>query len=278
MEGVSERAVSEAWQAGQAAWPDVTLEREAFARHVESVDPEWASAFTTDLYLAAACLARDPVALATFDREILGAARGAIGSIDSSPEFVDEAIQRLRAHLVVGDDGVPRLTHYAGRGSLRAWVGVAGARTALMMRRSQKRAREVPVDDDVWANTLATITTNNPELELLKRQYAEAFSTALRDAVGGLEARLRAVLKLSFVDALSIDEIGMIYAVSRDRGPLDPARVRRRLPAHPAAPRRAPRADRDRARPDDRARPEPARRQPLAAAAGEGRLGPMPIG
>ncbi|MDQ3369691.1 MAG: hypothetical protein M3680_30075 [Myxococcota bacterium] len=212
---MSERAINEAWQAGQVAWPDVALELEAFARHVESVDPAWASAFTADLYLAAACLARDPVALATFDREILGSARGAIGSIDSSPEFVDEALQRLRAHLVVGDDGMPRLTHYAGRGSLRAWVGIAGARTALMMRRSQKRAREVPVDDDVWANTLATITTNNPELELLKRQYAAAFSTALRDAVGELEPRLRAALKLSFVDALSIDEIGMIYAVHR---------------------------------------------------------------
>ena len=115
---------------------------------------------------------------------------------------------------MVGDSSPPRLALYAGRGPLRAWVGIAAARTALMMRRSQKRAREVASDDD-WTSSLAMISTNNPELELLKRQYAAAFGVALHDAVQGLEARLRSVLKMSYVDGLSIDEIGTIYVVHR---------------------------------------------------------------
>jgi RNA polymerase sigma-70 factor, ECF subfamily len=212
---VRERRFSEAWQAGRATWPDVELDRERFAAHMESVDPTAASRFPADLYLAAACVARDPAALTIFDRDVLTSARGAIGAIDASAEFIDEALQRLRTNLMVGDGAAPRLLHYAGRGPLRAWVGIAAARTALMMLRSQKRAREVARTDDDWTTTLAMISTNNPELELLKRQYATAFSEALHDAVRELEPRLRAVLKMSFVDALTIDEIGAVYAVHR---------------------------------------------------------------
>ena len=88
-----------------------------------------------------------------------------------------------------------------------------------MVRRTQKRVRETPVgqtnNEDDWTNTLAAISTNNPELELLKHQYADAFGAALRDAVAALEPRLRAVLRMSFVDALSIDQIGGVYAVHR---------------------------------------------------------------
>src|SRR5262249_6913258 len=146
------------------AWPEVTLDRDRFAAYVSALGPAATARFPTDLYLAAACLAGDKAALDRFESDVLAAARGAIQSIDASTAFVDEAVQKLRANLLVGDGGAPRLALYAGRGPLRAWVGVAAARTALMMRRSQKRQREVVVDDDEWTQTLATISTNNPEL------------------------------------------------------------------------------------------------------------------
>ena len=207
--------IDEAWRAGQKAWPDITLDRAAFATFVTPLEDR-AARFADDLYLAAACVAQNIQAIAAFDREILSNARGAIRSIDPSDTFVDEACQRLRANLLVGDGGRPKVADYAGRGPLRAWVGVAAVRTALMMRRSQQRAREVPADTDSdWTDALITISTGNPELELLKRQYAAAFADALRAAVAALEPRLRTVLRMSFVDALSIDEIGAVYAVHR---------------------------------------------------------------
>jgi RNA polymerase sigma-70 factor, ECF subfamily len=208
-------AITTAWQAGQAAWPDVVLTREQYASYISALDEEAPQRFAADLYLAAACLAGDGVALAHFDRDLLANARGAIAAIDSRKEFVDDALQKLRASLFVGENSAPRLTLYAGRGPLRAWVGVAAARTALMMRRTQQRQREVSTDDDEWTGALAMISTNNPELDLLKRQYASAFTQAFRDAVQQLEARQRTVLRMSFVEALSIDEIGAVYAVHR---------------------------------------------------------------
>jgi RNA polymerase sigma-70 factor (ECF subfamily) len=168
--------------------------------------------FAGDVQLAAACLAGDAAALAEFERDVLASARGAIRSIETNDSFVDEVFQRLRASLFVGEQ--PRIADYAGRGPLRAWVGVAAVRTALMMRRSQQRAREVPIEDD-WSGALALISTGNPELDLLKRQYADAFAEALRSAVAALEPRLRTVLRMSFVEGLSIDEIGAVYAVHR---------------------------------------------------------------
>ncbi|MBX3155997.1 MAG: transcriptional regulator [Deltaproteobacteria bacterium] len=208
-----------AWRAGRAAWPGVELERASFAAYLAKLDPRAAARFPEDVYLAAACAAGLPAAVAAFERELLATARSAIRSIDAADSFVDEACQRLRANLLVGDGDRPRIGDYAGRGPLRAWVGVSAVRTALMMRRSQARAREVPVDpvdgDSDWTRALVTISTGNPELELLKRQYAQAFGDALAEAVAALEARLRAVLRMSFVDGLSIDEIGAVYAVHR---------------------------------------------------------------
>ena len=204
-----DEAIERAWRTGRKAWPGIDLDRARFAAHVEELDLQ----FGDDLYLATACIAGDPAALAAFERDVLSAARKAIEAVDSTGSFVDDALQKLRESMLVG--ATPRLAQYAGRGPLRAWVGIAGARHALMLRREQKRAREVSVDDDDWASVLATISTNNPELELMKQQYAAAFTAALRDAVHALEARLRAVLRMSFVDGLSIDEIGTVYAVHR---------------------------------------------------------------
>lgn len=212
-DGAAARELDAAWDAGRAAWPGVQIDRARFAAHVARLEAHAAAKFPADLYLAAACRAGDPAAIAAFERELLTGARAAIRSIDRSEPFVDEACQRLRATLLVGDEA--RIADYAGRGPLRAWVGVAAVRTALMMRRSQQRAKEIPSSDDDWSGALATISTGNPELELLKRQYASAFGAALHAAVAALAPRLRAALRMSFVDALSIDEIGAVYAVHR---------------------------------------------------------------
>jgi RNA polymerase sigma-70 factor (ECF subfamily) len=206
-------AFDDAWEAGRTTWPEIVADRATFDAFMAERERA-SSRHPEDLYLVAACLAGASTAVAAFDREMLAAARAAARSIDNNAAFVDEACQRLRASLLVGDGERPRIADYAGRGPLRAWVGVAAVRTALMMRRSQQRAREVPVEDD-WSGSLAVIATGNPELDLLKRQYADAFAAALREAVAKLEPRLRTVLRMSYVEGLSIDDIGGVYAVHR---------------------------------------------------------------
>jgi RNA polymerase sigma-70 factor (ECF subfamily) len=204
--------IARAFASGHAAHPGVALTAAGFAARAVAVEPAALAAHPADLFLAWACLAGDPVALRRFDDAVVQPAGDGVRGIDRTPAFVDEVRQRVRAHLLVGD-GSPRLADYAARGPLRAWVAVAAVRTALMMRRAQGRKREV--SDDEWAGALSLVATGNPELDLLKHQHAEAFTTALRDAALGLEARLRAVLAMHFTEGLSIDEIGAVYAVHR---------------------------------------------------------------
>ncbi len=211
--------MAEAWRTGQAAWPGLALAYELFAAHagphVLALDAEARLRNAGDLYLAAACLAGDARAIRHLLDDVLPDARVAIAAIDNRPELVDEALQRLRASLLVGDGTAPKLAQYAGRGPLRAWVGICATRIALMLRRTQQRQREVGVDDERWPDAIASISTADPELELLKRQYAAAFGSALREAVDALEPRSRTVLRMSFAEGLSIDDIGQTYAVHR---------------------------------------------------------------
>lgn len=208
---MADDAIREAWEAGRIAWPDVELDLARFAGFAANAS-QGGIRFPEDLYLAAACGAGNTAALAAFEREMLAPAHGAIRAIDANDDFVSEAFQRLRTSLFAGP-ARPKIESYAGRGPLRAWVGIAAVRTALMMRRQQQRTREVP--DDGWTDALATISTHNPELELLKRHYAVEFARALREAIDELEPRLRAALRMSFVDAASIDTIAAAYAVHR---------------------------------------------------------------
>jgi RNA polymerase sigma-70 factor (ECF subfamily) len=201
--------------AGRTSWPELAFDDAAFFRHVAALGGDALARHGADLYLACACAAGDRRALRYFEDDVLAPAARAVRSIDDGPAFVDEVRQRLRAGLLVGEGGAkPKIADYAGRGPLRAWVGVAAVRHGLMIRRGQQRVREVASDDD-WTDALSAASTGNPELDLLKRQHAAAFGSALRDTVAALEPRLRAVMRMCFVDNLSIDEIGAAYGVHR---------------------------------------------------------------
>jgi RNA polymerase sigma-70 factor, ECF subfamily len=200
-----------AWSAGRRRWPQIELELAAFERWIAELPSEAVEKYADDLFLASACGHGDAAALRVFEEQLLAPAQAAI---DASETFVDEATQRVRTHLLVADPtGQPKIASYAGRGPLRAWVSVSAARVALMMVRSTRRAKEVAEPD--WTDVMSATPTDNPELDLLKRQHAAAFGVALSEAALELEPRLRSVLRMHFIDDLSIDEIGAIYAVHR---------------------------------------------------------------
>jgi RNA polymerase sigma-70 factor (ECF subfamily) len=207
--------IDAAWAQARAAHPSIDVPRDRFASHIAAsgAEAEGLARHAADLYIVCACLAGDEGALAWLDAHVLTPAAATVRRIDASPGFVDEVHQRMRVALLVPEAGEARLVLYAARGPLRAWVGVTAVRTALMMRRSVQRAREV--SDQELAGALAMVSTGNPELELVKRQYAAAFEAALAEACAALEDRLRGALRMHFSDGLSIDEIGAVYGVHR---------------------------------------------------------------
>jgi RNA polymerase sigma-70 factor (ECF subfamily) len=214
-ESALEHALSRALADARARRPTVSVDDVAIVRAIaEHAAPDGdpaaavAALHTGDLLLASARLAGDRTALAIFDETFMPGVREAVRTIDPSPAFGDEIVQRLRERLLVAaGDGPARLAEYSGRGALAAWLRVAAIRTALNARRADHRY--------VAAEGLDRIAGGaNPELEVLRRTYRQEFADAFRESVRALEDRERAILRLSVVDGLDQAALAALYRVS----------------------------------------------------------------
>jgi RNA polymerase sigma-70 factor, ECF subfamily len=203
--------VHDAFLAGRQAWPQVALDERKFSAWVETAavgDTELV-AFGSDLYLAAACVVREPAALATFDREFvqrLGI--GAVGRVALEEHEADELRQQVRVRLLIGDE--PRIAGYRGHGPLQAWVRVAAARLAFELKRAPQRKS----DDTSMLERLANADVD-PELAAAKAQHRDLFAGALEEGFANLTSREKTLLRMYFLDGMNIDQISLVFRVHR---------------------------------------------------------------
>ena len=210
--------------AGQLAsaeerWPDVSVDRKRFVAHwatqlarAGDVGTAIDQLHLSDLYLAFACAEGDAGALRSFGTMLLSVA-GAVRSVDASPSFVDEILQRLRTRVLVPEDGrQPRILDYAGRGSLENWLRAGALRLALNARRDARRGPEPLPNASLWEPAAPTVERT---LELLRGKYAAEFGRALREAFGTLEASERNVLRMHFLEGMSLNQIAAMYQVNK---------------------------------------------------------------
>jgi RNA polymerase sigma-70 factor, ECF subfamily len=197
----------EAYERGRAAWPTVNLDPVTFAAHLERLAADGQHA--EDLYLACACAAGDPAALALFEQRFIAEVPLFIARIDPSPAVADETKQALREYLLVAAAGArPRIADYAGRGSLGGWIRVIATRRVV-----QQRRPSVGSNEDA-AHRLAA-TEPNPEVALIRKRYGAELAAALGAAIASLSDRDRGLLKLAIIDELSMDELCGLYSVHR---------------------------------------------------------------
>jgi RNA polymerase sigma-70 factor, ECF subfamily len=199
-----------------AAWPGIELPRETFVAFVQERcgdNGEPSSLEINDLYLACACLAGNAAAWRELDRLHLSRVPTFVARIDRSAAFGDEIRQRLSEKLLHSEGGRPKLALYTGRGLLGGWLRVAAVREALNAKRGVDGGdggKSESVDDLVIAAKEA-----DPEVQLLKRKYAREFADAFKHVLGTLEPDQRNVLRLHYLDGLSLEEVGKAYRVSR---------------------------------------------------------------
>jgi RNA polymerase sigma-70 factor len=177
----------------------------------------------TELELAARCLHADPDALAQFEDGALRHARDHLAELGFAASAVDEAIQRARTKLLV-DRG---LEGFRGRGPLATFVRTTAVRLAIDGHR--KAARDVELDD------LLKAPCADPELEYMRKLYAEHLVGAVRDAWARLAAHERFLLALRIYEAMSIDEVARIYQIHRANAARRAAAARSALIAHTRA-------------------------------------------
>jgi RNA polymerase sigma-70 factor, ECF subfamily len=205
-----DEVVREWFAAGQRSWPSLALGFEAFAAFCKRLLPleDGLPIEPADWYLCCGCVEGLPEALRLFERHGLAVAQAAIRRVDADEEFVHDTLQELWSKLLVGSQ--PRVHAYSGRGPLQAWLRVAATRLALDRRRTRRRGanREVALSERLAASAF------NPEAQVLKARYGNAFREALREAVAGLSGQERNVLRMH-VGRCSIDDIGRAYGVHR---------------------------------------------------------------
>jgi RNA polymerase sigma-70 factor, ECF subfamily len=165
------------------------------------------SPHASDIALASACAAADPAAIATLDALLVDAIRRAVRRIDPSPEFADAVAQELRTRLLVGNR--PRIREYQGRSSLRSWLTTAAVRTALNLRRGQANRSHDSVGSGIRA------LGGEPEMTLLRARARSELAAAVQAGIARLTARDRAILRLSVVDGLGLEQLGALYHVGK---------------------------------------------------------------
>ncbi|MGE5182060.1 MAG: sigma-70 family RNA polymerase sigma factor [Acidobacteriota bacterium] len=199
----------------RAEAPGVDLDPVAFVGHVaERVSCDRAGRaglrplHAGALAIAFGCAAGNASAITAFETDYAPVIRSALRrSFDAG--LADDAELKLRERLfLVGDDRVPRLASYSGRGDLRAWLRAAAVRTAIDLMRAR---RTVPVGSDMLDDAAAI----DPLLAALKQRYRDEFRVAFADAARSLTDRERTLLRYRYFDDLSIDEIGALYQVHR---------------------------------------------------------------
>ena len=161
-----------------------------------------------DLYLACACASGVAGALAVFDRAFLGGDLDrALARITSSAPVVEEVRQQLRVKLFVGEGGPGKIVDYSGRGPLAGWVRVAAVRTALNL--VTRQGPDTPSGDDEEP----LLGVADPETEYLKTQHRAEFEQAFRAALSTLSIEQRQLLRLHYVDGLTLAQIGRLRQV-----------------------------------------------------------------
>jgi RNA polymerase sigma-70 factor, ECF subfamily len=214
--GLSDDAVQGAWEIARRGWPNIALDPRAFEAHLATClrGPDYAADLETlhaaDLYLACACLRGDPAAHAALQRYHLSRIGEWIGHVDRSPAYADDIRQQVATILLVGTSVTgPKLVGYTGHGPLGAFVRVIATRTAQKRKKKKSERGHDEPDVNLAAPDL------DPELALLKRRFAKEFGEAFKAVLTSLEPDERGVLKLHYLDGLSIEQVAVAYKVSR---------------------------------------------------------------
>ena len=166
-----------------------------------------------DLYLAAACVAGDPHAIATFDASLPAIVRPALAKLGLAARDDDEIVQRVRVALIApAENGERGLVGYTGRGALRAYVRSAAVRIAL---KRLQRETQPPIDDQSDLLGALPDTADTPESGLAKAQLRTDLRAAFATAVAGLTRRERTLLRQHYVDGLTVDLLAPLHQAHR---------------------------------------------------------------
>jgi len=202
--------IENAYTAGRWDWPDFNKPQLAdYARHVRGLQTtaEALERYGSDLYLALGCAMGDTQALRALQDKYFTVLEGVLAKSDFDKTQIQDVLQQVMLRLCTGE--APRILTYAGRASLTTWLHITTLRLAMDIW-PRNRPRELSLALEHLADDGRT-----PELQVAIENARPAFQTALHSAIGALPERDKTLLRLCFLDGLTVDDIGNLYGVHR---------------------------------------------------------------
>jgi RNA polymerase sigma-70 factor (ECF subfamily) len=205
--------------AAERSWPGLGIDPICFVEHLarciraadDSLEAALERLHTSDLYLALGCASGERAAIEGFERHFMTEVPRYLSSLRLSRSCVDEAQQLLRAKLLVSAGGRPRIAEYSGRGDLAGWLRVAAIRVAVDLQRQLEAKAARDGKPRVHAPSIPIL----PELQLFREQYQSQFETAFKAELMRLPVHSRYLLRLHFVEGLSMQAIARLERVDR---------------------------------------------------------------
>jgi RNA polymerase sigma-70 factor (ECF subfamily) len=194
------QAIAEA----RARRPAVRIDDDQLAAHLRARKAPLQSLRVDDVLLAWACAAGDRAALAELEESVLAQVPRWVARVDGAA--ADEVQQLLRERLLVAPGA--QLLDYQGRGPLKAFVRVAAVRCAIDLQR-QRRPQGDSADLD------ALLAQPDPEIDFVKLHDREALRGVLLDAVRSLPARDASLLKLHYLEGMSLEKLALLERSAR---------------------------------------------------------------
>jgi len=201
-------AIAAAVARAREAWPNLVGDEPAFRARLAAVTGDAIDELdVAGVWFALACASGEAEALAVLERDLFPALRAPLAKVGLDAVGIDEVLQIMRADLLSPrPDAPPRLVNYSGRGSLGGWLRTVAVRTGLRLRRA------TPRHDEISENAPGTIA-DDPELTYLKKTFGEAFHVAFDEALAGLPAQDRLLLKQRFRFRMGVEELGALHGV-----------------------------------------------------------------
>ena len=196
---------------GREAWPKIAIAPERFIEHL-ALHVKTAAALdalhASDLYLASALAQHDRAALAYFEEHFMARVPDYVLRVRVGRDVVDEVQQKLREHLLMGPEGkAPKIAEYSGKGALGGWLRVTAVRTAL----NHLRSAGPKTEDAEDAMSLAA----DPELAFVKEHAHGLFADAFKRVLAALDANERTILRLHYIEGLTMDQLARLYKTPR---------------------------------------------------------------
>jgi RNA polymerase sigma-70 factor (ECF subfamily) len=210
-------------------WPQVVLSPTELAAALASKASTWPalSALRVDeVVLAQACLKGVTEAVQVLEAHYFDDVRAALRKVAPASQLAD-LLQQVRIQGLVGER--PALQSFSGTGSLGGFLRVMATRLAL----NHMTRDEPPPAETLSRSVLDGLPAlNDPELEAIKSRLREQFDAVFGRAFARLDVEDRNLLRLSFSEGLTIDDIAPMLNVHRATAARHLQRARGALASH----------------------------------------------